>query len=199
MEHIIENWANKIVEWSSSGNESFTEEQKEVLAYGYILFLENAYKLLLLIVVALLTHTLCETIVTIGSLILLRNFAGGIHCKGSTGCTLSMLGVWGVGLLVSKIQIPIYIHILIAIIIAWTIMKYAPKTTSKNPIVDPTILKNKHMGAVLVMCLLMIIAFVSYYIGCRDDIANMILVSMLIEAFSILLLVEKEERTNEKG
>lgn len=198
MEKVIEKLANKIVRWSYSSQDALDSEQEEILAYGYVLLLENAYKLLILLVVALLTHTLTETIITIGSLILLRNFGGGVHCHGSIGCTLSMIGVWLAGLFVSMIDIPIPVLCVMTGIIIWTIVRYAPQTTRNNPIQNISVLKRKRIGAILVMFFLFGAAYVSGFLWERTDIMNMILTAMFIEVISMLILVEKEEKANEK-
>lgn len=198
MEKVIEKLANKIVRWSYSSQDALDSEQEEILAYGYVLLLENAYKLLILLVVALLTHTLTETIITIGSLILLRNFGGGVHCRGSIGCTLSMIGVWLAGLFVSMIDIPIPVLCVMTGIIIWTIVRYAPQTTRNNPIQNISVLKRKRIGAILVMFFLFGAAYVSGFLWERTDIMNMILTAMFIEVISMLILVEKEEKANEK-
>ncbi|MBP3505333.1 MAG: accessory gene regulator B family protein [Lachnospiraceae bacterium] len=198
MEKVIEKLANKIVHWSCSDRSELGSEQEEILVYGYVLLLENAYKLLVLLIVALLTHTLTETIIIVGSLMLLRNFGGGVHCHGSIGCTLSMIGVWLAGLFVSKIDIPVPVICVMAGIIIWTIVRYAPQTTRNNPIQNISVLKGKRIGAILVMFFLFGAAYVSGILWGRTDIMNMILTSMLIEVISMLILVEKEEKSDEE-
>lgn len=198
MEKVIEVLANKIVHWSCGEETGLNHEQKEVLVYGYVLILENAYKLLILLAIALLTHTLFETVITIGSLVLLRNYGGGIHCHGSIGCALSMIGVWLAGLFVSKIAIPTPVLVVMSGIIIWTIVRYAPQTTDNNPIRDKRVLKRKRIGAILVMILLFWVAFMSGFVWKRLDIVNMIITSMLIEVISILGLVNKEEKSDEE-
>ncbi|MBO5237286.1 MAG: accessory gene regulator B family protein [Lachnospiraceae bacterium] len=198
MEKIIEKLANKIVHWSCSNQSELGSEQEEILVYGYVLLLENAYKLLVLLIVALLTHTLTETIIIVGSLVLLRNFCGGVHCHGSIGCTLSMIGVWLAGLFVSKIDIPVPVIFVMAGIIIWTIVRYAPQTTRNNPIQNISVLKRKRIGAILVMFFLFGAAYVSGILWGRTDIMNMILTAMLIEVISMLILVEKEEKSDEE-
>ena len=93
---LTEKFANRIAVWSLPKDQEHYEEQLEVLSYGYVLFLENAYKTLVLLTIAILTHTLIRTVIIIGSFVLVRSFAGGIHCKSGLGCTACMVLVWAV-------------------------------------------------------------------------------------------------------
>lgn len=197
MANFVEKTSRQIVKWCS-GNE-LSEEEEEVLVYGYSLLLENFYKLLLLLLIALFTGTLWQSLVILGSLILLRSFAGGIHCTTSLGCTVSMVTIWGLGLLVSWIEIPVPVLMLMVVIIVWTILRYAPRCTANNPITDPVIWKRKRTGAIIAMVLLLAFGIVAYVQWDRHDVLNMVLTSMLIEVFSILILVEKEERGHEQN
>lgn len=196
MVNFVEKFSRCIVEWCS-GNES-SEEKKEILVYGYSLVFENLYKLLVLLLIALFTGTLWQTVLIIASLVLLRSFAGGIHCSTSLGCMACMVAIWGIGLLVSRIEIPLPVLILMAAVIGWTILRYAPQCTRNNPITDPLIRRRKRTGAIVVMIALMAGGVLAYVYWKRQDILNMILISMLMEVFSILLLLEKEDKDHEK-
>lgn len=195
MTNFVEKISRRIVKWCS-GNE-LSEEETEVLVYGYCLLLENVYKLVLLLLVALFTGTLWQSLLILGSLVLLRSFAGGVHCTTSLGCTAIMVAVWGLGLVVSWIEIPVPVLILMTVVIVWTILRYAPQCTANNPITDPLIRKRKRIGAIVVMIILLAGGIVAYIQWNRHEILNMVLTSMLVEAFSILILVEKEEKDHE--
>ncbi len=195
MTNFVEKISRHIVKWCS-GNE-LPEEETEVLVYGYCLLLENVYKLVFLLLVALFTGTLWQSLLILGSLVLLRSFAGGVHCTTSLGCTAIMVAVWGLGLVVSWIEIPVPVLILMTVVIVWTILRYAPQCTANNPITDPLIRKRKRIGAIVVMIILLAGGIVAYIQWNRHEILNMVLTSMLVEAFSILILVEKEEKDYE--
>ncbi|MDE7366487.1 MAG: accessory gene regulator B family protein, partial [Lachnospiraceae bacterium] len=156
------------------------------------------YKTIILLIIALFTRTLCETLLIIGSFALLRCFSGGIHCRSSLGCTLGMIGVWVVGLIVSRIELPLIVLIMMGVIIVWTVLRYAPRSTGNNPIQSKRVWRQKRIGSLVVMVLLLTIGMVCGLLLNRPEILNMILTSLYIEAFSILLLVEKEERNNEE-
>lgn len=198
MANLIEKCAVHIVKWCFRGEKSVSDEQEEILIYGYTLFLENVYKAVILFVLALFTKTLWETLLVIGSFILLRSFSGGIHCRSSIGCTIGMVGVWCAGIIVSRIKLPIVALVMMGFIIVWTILRYAPQSTGNNPIYDKKVWKHKRAGSVWVMVLLLAIGLVCGLLLKQPAILNMIWTSLYIEAFSILLLVEKEERNNEE-
>lgn len=198
MVNFNEKCAGRIVACLQRGEET-TEEQTEVLVYGYTLLLENLYKTLILIAVACLTHTIRETCIIIGSFAALRSCAGGIHCKGSLGCTASMLGIWGLGLVVAHVILPVPLLVILLGIIIWIIVRYAPRSTQNNPIVDEKVRKQKKAGSIGTVAVLSIAGIICYGLG-EPSVLNMILTSMFLEAFSILLLKEKEgERYEEAG
>lgn len=198
MTNLIEKCASGIVKWCFRDETKVSNEQKEILIYGYTLLLENVYKTIILLIIALFTGTLWETLLIIGSFVLLRCFSGGIHCRSSLGCTLGMIGVWVVGLIVSRIELPLIVLIMMGIIIVWTVLRYAPQSTGNNPIQNKKVWQQKRIGSLVVMALLLIVGMVCGLLLNRPEILNMILTSLYIEAFSILLLVEKEERNNEE-
>lgn len=198
MANLIEKCATKIVKWCFHDEAKVSGEQEEILIYGYTLLLENIYKTIILLIIALFTGTLWETLLIIGSFALLRCFSGGIHCRSSLGCTLGMIGIWVSGLIVSRIELPLIVLIMMGIVIIWTILRYAPRSTGNNPILNKNVWKQKRIGSILVMTLLLSVGIVSSLLLKQPGILNMILTSLYIEAFSILLLVEKEERNNEE-
>lgn len=198
MTNLIEKCAFKIVKWCFHDEAKISTERKEILVYGYTLFLENLYKTAILLLIALVTGTFWKTLVIIGSFSLLRCFSGGIHCSSSLGCTLGMLGLWIVGLIVANIELPLIALIMMGIIIIWTILRYAPRGTKNNPIRTKKIWKQKRMGAILVMTFLLTTGIVCALFFNRPEVLNMILTSLYIEAFSILLLAEKEEQDNDE-
>lgn len=198
MTNLIEKCASEIVKWCFHDETKVSTEQEEILVYGYTLFLENLYKAIILLLIALVTGTFWKTLVIIGSFALLRCFSGGIHCNSSLGCTLGMLGLWIVGLIVANIELPLIVLIMMGIIVIWTILRYAPRSTENNPIRTKKIWKQKRIGSILVMTLLLGAGIVCALFLNRPEILNMILTSLYIEAFSILLLAEKEEMDNEE-
>lgn len=198
MANLIEKCANKVIKWCFGNEKNIPIEQEELLTYGYTVFFENLYKALILLIIALLTKTIWETLLIIGSFALLRSFSGGIHSHSSLGCSLGMVGVWAIGLIVSRIVIPWPVMAVMGGIIIWTILQYAPRYTKNNPIRGRVTRKHKRVGSIVVMLVLFLIGIIYGVCLFRTDVLNMILTSMFIEAFSILLLVEKEENENEE-
>lgn len=109
-----------------------------------------------------------------------------------------MVGVWCAGIIVSKIKLPIVVLVMMGFIIIWTILRHAPQSTGNNPIYDKKVWKYKRVGSVWIMILLMSVGLICGLLLKQTEILNMIWTSLYIEAFSILLLVEKEGRNNEE-
>lgn len=195
---LTEKFANRIAVWSLPKDQEHYEEQLEVLSYGYVLFLENAYKTLVLLTIAILTHTLIQTVIIIGSFVLVRSFAGGIHCKSGLGCTACMVLVWAVGLAIAQVGICLPLLVFMIIIETGVIVKYAPKTTRNNPIRKEAIRKAKRRGAIISTGVLLGVGAVIGFGFGRMEILDMITASLFIESLSILLLVKKEETRHEE-
>lgn len=196
---LTEKFANRIVVWSLPKDQEHYEEQLEVLSYGYVLFLENAYKTLALLIIAILTHTLIQTVIIIGSFVLVRSFAGGIHCKSGLGCTACMVLVWAIGLVMGQVGISLPVVLFMMLIIIGVIVKYAPKTTRNNPIRKEDIRKTKRRGAIISTGVLLGAGAVIGFGFGRMEILDMITASLFIESLSILLLVKKEETRHEEN
>lgn len=196
---LTEKFANRIAVWSLPKDQEHYEEQLEVLSYGYVLFLENAYKTLVLLTIAILTHTLIRTVIIIGSFVLVRSFAGGVHCKSGLGCTACMVLVWAIGLVMGQVGISLPVVLFMMLIIIGVIVKYAPKTTRNNPIRKEAIRKAKRRGAIISTGVLLGVGAVIGFGFGRMEILDMITASLFIESLSILLLVKKEETRHEEN
>lgn len=195
---LTEKFANRIAVWSLPKDQEHYEEQLEVLSYGYVLFLENAYKTLALLIIAILTHTFIRTVIIIGSFVLVRSFAGGVHCKSGLGCTACMVLVWAIGLVMGQVGISLPVVLFMMLIIIGVIVKYAPKTTRNNPIRKEDIRKAKRRGAIISTGILLGAGAVIGFGFGRMEILDMITASLFIESLSILLLVKKEETRHEE-
>ena len=195
---LTEKFANRIAVWSLPKDQEHYEDQLEVLSYGYVLFLENAYKTLALLIIAILTHTLIRTVIIIGSFVLVRSFAGGVHCKSGLGCTACMVLVWAIGLVMGQVGISLPVVLFMMLIIIGVIVKYAPKTTRNNPIRKEDIRKAKRRGAIISTGILLGAGAVIGFGFGRMEILDMITASLFIESLSILLLVKKEETRHEE-
>ncbi len=196
---LTEKIANRIAVWSLPEDQEHYEEQLEVLSYGYVLFLENAYKTLALLIIAILTHTLLQTAIIIGSFVLVRSFAGGIHCKSGLGCTACMILVWAIGLVIARVDISLPLVLFMMLIVVGVIVKYAPRTTRNNPIRREEVRKAKRRGAIISTGVLFGIGAVIGFGFGRMEVLNMITASLFIESLSILLLVKKEENKYEEN
>lgn len=198
MENLNEKLAARIACWClRKEGEEEKQEKEEILTYGYTLLLESLYKLVVLVLLGLLTHTLWETVITTGSFMILRNYSGGVHSRSSLGCMAGMAGLWLLGLLAARLDIPWPVLVIMAGITMWTVIRYAPQSTRNNPIWDKAVRRKKHTGAVVVMSLLLAVSLACALLG-QPSVSNMILTAMYVEAVSILLLVEKEDAGDEE-
>ncbi len=190
MENVIENMAHAVAKWSV-GEED--EEQVEIVSYGITLFIEGIYKMIILMIIAVLTHKLYATIVVIGSFCGLRLLAGGIHCKTSLGCTSTMILIWLSGIMSVYVNISMPLMSVMLCVSLIIVAVYAPASTKNNPITDEKIIRRKKFGAIAFVCIQIIICGVAVNMD-NMELANMISVPVFIEAVSIVLLKLMEEK-----
>lgn len=94
---ITTKMAKQITSWSYREHSGNAGERKAA-EYGIALILENITKLVVLCGIGFLLDRGLETILILLSFCSLRGQAGGFHSKSNLGCTLCMLGVWGISL-----------------------------------------------------------------------------------------------------
>ncbi|MCM1273313.1 MAG: accessory gene regulator B family protein [Clostridium sp.] len=193
MENVIENMAHTVAKWSV-GEED--EEQVEIVTYGITLFIESIYKMIILMIIAILTHKVYETVVVIGSFCGLRLLAGGIHCKTSIGCTSTMILIWLSGIMSVYVNIPILLMSAMLCVSLIVVAAYAPAATKNNPITDTKIIRRKKIGATAIVCIQIIVCATA--VNTKNmALANMVSVPVFIEAVSILMLKLEQAREKE--
>lgn len=184
MKNIINKASYKIAVWC---DEDATEEEIEILTYGFDLVFESAYKFILLITIAFLTNMVFETVIVIGSFCTLRYFAGGFHCKTSIGCTCFVFAVWLLGLGAGFMRFHIAGIIVMLLMSVLITIWLAPCTTNNNPIKDIYTVKRKHTGAVITVCILSIVSIILALCGYLS-VAGFIAVPIFIEALTLIPL-----------
>lgn len=70
------------------------EENHEIYTYGIELILSSAINLTLVLTTALVFGKFFETLCFLGTYILIRRYAGGVHAKTHLGCILSFFAVY---------------------------------------------------------------------------------------------------------
>lgn len=195
MENVVESMAYAVAKWSVGEDDG---EQVEIVSYGITLFIEATYKMVILMIIAALTHKVYGTIIVIGSFCGLRLLAGGIHCRTSLGCTSTMILIWLSGIMSVYINIPVLLMSVMLCVSFIIVAVYAPASTKNNPITDEKIIRRKKFGAIALVCIQIIICSIAVNTD-NVGLANMISVPVFIEAVSIVLLklVEKQEEIQE--
>lgn len=184
MQDISSILAKKATDWYCKSTDS--TEDLVIIKYGMELIIENIMKSILLIIVAIITNKVLETILVIGVFSLLRIQAGGIHMKSGLGCSLSMIFVWIVGVFGSKYFVlsntMITLVILLSIIALYL---YAPNDTKNNPITDNNIRNRKKIGSILLVMILAVLMI--FFID--SNMRSLIVIPLILEIITILPIV----------
>lgn len=119
-------------------NDSYSDEQLEVIAYG----LESIYILITKLVIMTLMAILFNIVKEFLLFLLIYNFirmpSFGLHATKSWICLLSSTIIFiGAPVIAIVSTIPIYIKVIIGIICTYLMYKNAPADTYKRPIINP--------------------------------------------------------------
>ncbi len=171
-----------IVTWCQNKNR-MSEEQFHIVEYGIQLLLNTSLKILTIGVIGGILGYFNEVVIAMFVFGSIRYFAGGYHFKTDMGCLgfmllmcLSPIPMFRVELYLSK-----WIWRAISIFSIYEILRYAPRNSKVNPILDYRILKKKRVGSLAVLMIWLL--FISL---CQSsDIGWLISIPMFVETVTI--------------
>lgn len=166
---LLENAANKLASLFVKQN-IIKEEDIRVYAYGIELLLSALVNAACLMLIAVLTATVWQTMLYIIAFGLVRMYAGGIHLKTHVGCVLFMLAFYGVFLLSFFIIPPnIYIfYIPVILIISYVIIIILSPVQDKNkPLTKYEVYNYRKRARILSTFFLVIAIFFLLFPQCR--------------------------------
>lgn len=189
MEYIEKQIASRIIEKLDKVYPR-TELEKIKMKYGLEVFLDNAIKLVCMIILAFLAGFPREAILVITACSFLRLSAGGVHADKSLVCMLITAAVTlGGGYLAWRVTIPLSAVLVLLGISAGIALLYAPSGTKNNPI-NPKFYKILKIRSVGTICLYAVLSV----IFAKDKAGTMLVIGTLCEVFSILPAINRKYR-----
>lgn len=168
-----------IVDWCDKENPQ-TEEEKMVSQYGAELLIENFSKIFLLLLMGFTLEKGYESVVFLSVFSILRTQAGGFHCKTGWGCTLCMIGVWGIGIFGAEmVEIPLIMVCAIFIISVCVILWKAPKTINRVCYTLEDI-KCKKVNSIMILSLSFVVSILCY------SLRTLIMFAVALEVITLL-------------
>lgn len=175
-------------------NYPMDEERTVAVKYGIEILLNTGLKFIGLFVLAALCGRVSEAFIAIICFSLLRTNAGGFHLHSSMGCFMGMCFIAGISVFLSERIF--YLNLLgaciIILIITNLMYRYAPCSTSNNPIKNPRTVNKKKAYAVLTVW-----GIGAFILAIPDvKIKILLLIPLIIETISILPIFNMRNKYN---
>lgn len=187
--------SKKVAKWCCR---SSSQDNYDIAVYGIEILLDTITKFFALTVIALLSGSLTEMLISVSIFSSLRFFAGGKHMMSSLGCFLSMFFIYLFTVLVTwltnlhSVFLPDFVLLpLLLLLIVLTVL-YAPAPSINNPITDKIILHKKKIGAVILTC---IFCIAIYFLD--RSYKTLILIPLICEVVTILPIVNYKIKREE--
>lgn len=167
---------------------TYNETDIEKIRYG----LEGIYltitKLIVILVLSIIFNIFKEIILVLVFLNIIRYPAFGVHADKSSICLItSILLIFGLTLLISKIYISNTIKIILCIICTMDYLIFAPADTIKRPLTNAKKRKYRKIASVI----LSVVYSIAILLINTRIISNTLLISLVIEAIMINPLTYK--------
>lgn len=167
---------------------AYNETDIEKIRYG----LEGIYltitKLIVILVLSIIFNIFKEIILVLVFLNIIRYPAFGVHADKSSICLItSILLIFGLTLLISKIYISNTIKIILCIICTIDYLIFAPADTIKRPLTNAKKRKYRKIASVI----LSIVYSIAIFLINTRIVSNTLLISLIIEAIMINPLTYK--------
>lgn len=128
---------NNIIKNIKKNNKDITEEKLEIIEYGLESIYLTIFKIIIILLLAIILDIFKETILTLVFYNIIRFFAFGMHSKKSSHCLImSLIFFIGGTYLGIYLNIPLYIKISLSIFSVLLISIYAPADTKKRPLIN---------------------------------------------------------------
>lgn len=167
---------------------TYNETDIEKIRYG----LEGIYltitKLIVILALSIIFNIFKEIVLVLIFLNIIRYPAFGVHADKSSVCLIaSILLIFGLTLLISKIYINNIIKIILCVICIINYLVFAPADTIKRPLTNAKKRKYRKIASVI----LSIIYSIAMFLINTKIISNTLLISLIIEAIMINPLTYK--------
>ena len=114
-----------------------TENEIDIYNYCFEVMLSTIINALLILIIALITHCVFESILYSVCFLVLRSYAGGYHAKSHIGCVCTLMFFYGSFLLMVKIfnsEVLKIINVVFANFSLLLVFLFAPVDSKNNPL-----------------------------------------------------------------
>lgn len=167
------------LDWCNQVNPQ-SESENMMIRYGAELLVDNALKIIFLLVLGFVLGKGLESAVFLLAFCSLRFKAGGYHAKTGWGCALCMLIVWTIGLLAAE-QISMSIEgvLILTFFMIPIIIWKAPKTINRDCYTVKEIIKAKDFAVVILLaCIFMAVMYI--------ELRSLIMCAVTLEVMTLL-------------
>lgn len=177
-----EAFLNHTMDFIASNQESLNEEEKEKLQYGLEGLYMNITKLAIIFLLAFLMGFIKEFIIALILFNIIRFPGFGFHASKSMVCLItSIMLILGLPYLFTVFEVSLNVKILLCVISVIVFIICAPADTWKRPLTN----KKKRMLRKGSACFLAIVYSVLVVIFNGNEISNLLMAALLIEAILI--------------
>ena len=166
------------------------EGDRELYSYGFFLLISKIFFLFITVIAGLLTDTTIESIIFYVVFMLLRTYAGGIHARTETSCTvLTTLALIASVLVIKQLETHTsgVISLLMLGIGSLCILVFSPLDTDGKPLDEHE--KRQYKTICIVILIICIIVALIAWIHCIKTIFYPVCCGICLE--SILLMLGK--------
>ncbi len=162
------------------------EEDKEILIYGLQLITSTIFGIMLILVLGLLFDKLVHSVGFLICFIQVRRYSGGYHANSYLKCNLTLMTLYLVTILLTiytPISYVLGISIIMTIIAAYIILKYAPVDNVNKRLTELQRKKNKRI-TLYILLFIYLVEIVMYKINIQlfyTIIITIFLISILIK------------------
>lgn len=149
---MVSRISEKIIRWCKT-QYCIDDAECHIAEYGIKVMLNTSSKVISIFLIGSILGYSKEVMITLTTFCSMRWFAGGYHCKTDLGCFFTMLFVclFPISLLEIDFNIIGWIWPVIMIYSSYEIIRYAPRNSRVNPIIDSHILLKKKMRTYILL------------------------------------------------
>lgn len=190
---MLSKYVNKITNAITIYVPGISEEKAEQIEYGLYTFFSDGLKLLAVSLVALILGKLKYTLVAVFVFAMYKSYLGGAHAKTQIGCIITYFILIFGSVYLSEIINIRYFNVIIFIVSAILVAKYAPADIVSKPIVTKKRKNELKIKGSILLTICLIITFIA-----SNTYSNVISIITLISSINITPVVY-EITKNKKG
>lgn len=172
--------------------EIIEEDKKEIYQYGFEIFISSLISLMIVLIIAILTGYILESIVFYSVFVLTRQYCGGYHAKTYLKCNIIFTIIYTGILLFSNIILDKYSLLYMCIFLIMysaTIWGFSPIENENKPLSEGEKVKNRRVSIVLSI-IWIILSSLLFFVNKKLSIVFV----LTLFSIAMLIFIEKSNR-----